>query len=563
MLRAFLNLRLVWKVFIAPAFAIVVMTVVVAQLVDLARQSERTHDDLERRFVIPVQQARELKDQITLMHARLLAAMSLASIDTTSGRFAAVGVPAVDTLSRIVAATSAADWKARLPEAQVKTLEGALAGYGEAARSTVDAMLLDPTYAGMFIGEMNDRFETMRRQLDEAVDASQTIRQRLEDDARRDFASGRRLGAVIGIGAALTAIAIAIASGRLISRPVVRLTAIMGRLAARDLSVTIPYTQQHDELGSMARAVEVFRASMIEAEQLAAEQERDRATNDQHTASVATRVHAFQSVIGAMVGELSLASSGLEATARGMSATAARTGEQAAQVAHAAETASVGVRGVVTSTEALTHSIEEIGRQVDNSVRIASRASAEAANADAAVRALAGDTQQINDVVDLIASIAARTNLLALNATIEAARAGDAGRGFAIVASEVKNLAAQTARATEQIAARIGQMQNAAAKVVETIGVIGKVVGEVDGIGTTIAAAMEQQSAAAVAIAGSMQLASRSTQDVTTNITGVSEAAGQNGATFTGLLDAAGALARHADLLSAKVTSFIEDVRAA
>jgi len=150
-----------------------------------------------------------------------------------------------------------------------------------------------------------------------------------------------------------------------------------------------------------------------------------------------------------------------------------------------------------------------------------------------------------------------------LNATIEAARAGESGRGFAVVASEVKGLATQTSRATEQIATRIGKMQQATAHVVATIAAIGRVVGEVDKIGVTIAATMQEQTAAAAAISENVQLASRDTEDVTANIAGVSEATNATGATHSGLLEDAGALAQQAAQLAVEVDSFIADVHAA
>jgi methyl-accepting chemotaxis protein len=399
--------------------------------------------------------------------------------------------------------------------------------------------------------------------LDQAVTSLQAERIDLETATNDRFAARLWRNATIGGVAALAAIMLAIAAGRLISRPVVTLTEVMRRLAARDVSVSIPHAERRDEIGSMARAIEVFRTGIIEAGNMTAERDAERIAKERRAASLSARVHAFEAVIGAMVQQLSAASSALEGTTRTLSATAVRTGEQASRADTAAAAANQAVRSVVASTEGLSVSIGEISRQVENSARTASQAAAQVKSADDAVRALAEDARQIGDVVELIASISGQTNLLALNATIEAARAGEAGRGFAVVASEVKGLATQTSHATEQIAARIAKMQQAATNVVATIASIGKVVGEVDDIGATIAAAMEEQNAAAAAISGNVELASRGAQDVTANIAGVSEATRAAGTTHSGLLGDAEALARQAAQLAAEVNSFIADVRAA
>ena len=558
------DLRLIWKVLAAPAFAIVVMAVVAALQADGARQVEQSYADIERLVVVPVQQAKEIKDQVTLAHERLLAMLSLASNDTAAAaRTAEAAGAVIDNLTRLRAVGNVGGWQARLPAEQVKAVNAALAAYFDSANTSADTARADVAYAVLLLGDTNDRFDTARTELDRAVDVLQTERERLTAATGQRLAANRQRDTAIGIAAALAALLLAIGAARMISRPVVALTVLMGRLAAREGGVAIPHTDRRDELGSMARALEIFHAAMTEADRLAAEREQDRAAKERQAATLATRVEAFHAVIGTLVGQLSDASSRLETTARTMSATAVQTGEQTARVAAAAESAHAGVRSVVVSTEQLTVSIDEISRQVASSARMAAQATAEVGRADASVRALATDAQQIGDVVDMIASIAGRTNLLALNATIEAARAGEAGRGFAVVASEVKALATQTARATGQITSRIDQIQHAAAEVVTTIASIGKVVGEVDTIAASIAAAMQQQGAATAEIARSMQVASGGTQEVTATIGVVATAASQTGATSASLHDAAGALARQSEQLSAEVDGFIADVRAA
>ena len=188
---------------------------------------------------------------------------------------------------------------------------------------------------------------------------------------------------------------------------------------------------------------------------------------------------------------------------------------------------------------------------------------ADARRTDATVRALAEGAQRIGQVVELISNIAGQTNLLALNATIEAARAGDAGKGFAVVASEVKSLAGQTAKATEEISAQITQLQTSTREAVEAIKGITTVIEEVSTIATAIASAVEEQGAATAEIARNVQQTAGSTQLVTTNIAGVSQGAASTGAAADQVLSAAGDLSRQAESLSAEVSGFVSEVRAA
>ncbi len=365
-------------------------------------------------------------------------------------------------------------------------------------------------------------------------------------------------GVVLALGTIL-----AIVVGRGIARPIRAMTGAMAALAGGQTGVDVPSRGNKDEIGDMARAVEVFRQNALAAGAMAAEQEAGRLDKERHAARLTDLVRGFEAQVSGQVGQLSAASTELEATAQSMSGTAGRTTDQASAVAAAAEQASAGVQTVAAAAEELSSSIHEISRQVAHSAQMTGRAVEDAKRTDGIVRALADGANKIGHVVELITTIAGQTNLLALNATIEAARAGEAGKGFAVVASEVKELANQTARATEEIAQQITRIQAATAEAVTAIGGISHVIQEVSGIATSIASAVEQQGAATAEIARNVQQTAASTQEVTANISGVSEAAGSTGAAAAQVLGAASDLSRQAEALTAQVNSFVTSVQAA
>lgn len=272
---------------------------------------------------------------------------------------------------------------------------------------------------------------------------------------------------------------------------------------------------------------------------------------------VVTEQVTMASNVSEVVEVVASAAAELQATAESLSATAEETTRQSQSVATASEQTTNNVNTVAAAAEEMANSIEEIGRQVEQSANIASRAVEEANSTDASVSSLAAAAQKIGEVVELISDIANQTNLLALNATIEAARAGDAGKGFAVVASEVKSLANQTAKATEDIAAQIGNIQEASGGTVTAIKSISTTIGEISEIASSIASAVEEQSAATQEIARNVQEAAAGTQDVASNIAGVTQAADETGRSSSEVLSAAKELSVNGEQLREYVEKFV------
>lgn len=375
----------------------------------------------------------------------------------------------------------------------------------------------------------------------------------------------KRFVTFLGVGGLAFGVILIWMLGQGISRPMIGMCRAMRELACGNFEVVLPGLGRKDEIGEMASAVEEFKMQPVaKAEREASErEEQNAAANRTRRAELHRFADSFEAAVGAIVSNVSSSANQLESAAGSLTRTVETTQDLSGRVAGASEQASTNVQAVASATEELSASVREIGRQVQESARIANAAVMQAEETDVRIGKLSRAAQQVGEVVKLITAIAEQTNLLALNATIEAARAGDAGRGFAVVATEVKSLASQTAKATDEISSYITDMQAATQESVGAIKEIGGTIGQISQIASTIAVAVEQQSAATQEIAQNVQNVAHGTQEVATSITEVNRGAGETGAASAEVLNSAQILSVESTRLREELDRFMANVRAA
>jgi methyl-accepting chemotaxis protein len=364
-----------------------------------------------------------------------------------------------------------------------------------------------------------------------------------------------------GLALVLVAVGVFIIA-RSVARPLSLITTTIRQVADGAEGVQVPHTHRNDEIGALARAIQIFQEAMDRNRSLNSQALLDSKAREERARQIEISVEAFRGAIGSVLGAVNDNATAMRDTAQSISGVASDASGRASAAARATEQASSNVFAVASAAEQLSASIEEIGRQVRQSADVVEQAGQRTEKSVTEIESLAAATQRIDGVLNLIQAIAEQTNLLALNATIEAARAGDAGRGFAVVAHEVKALAGQTAKATSEIGQNINMIQISTRNAVEAVREIGTAVREINEVTANIAGAVGQQDAATREISANAQLAADGNSTLVANIGSLNDAIENTNRGASSVLSASSELTSTAETLSREVEKFFRSLRA-
>ena len=339
---------------------------------------------------------------------------------------------------------------------------------------------------------------------------------------------------------------------RSIARPLSAITATIERVAEGAQDVEVPHVDRADEIGALARAIQIFKDAMDRNRNLNAQVSADTEAREARSRHIETSAEQFRQAIGAVLNAVTQNATAMRETAQNITRVTSDANGRAGAASGATAQASKNVSAVAGAAEELSTSVAEIGRQVRQSAGAVEQTGQRTEKSIAEIESLAAATQRIDGVLTLIQAIAEQTNLLALNATIEAARAGEAGRGFAVVAHEVKALAGQTAKATEEIGQNVSLIQASTKNAVDAVREIGGAVQDINNITSNIAGAVEQQDSATREISVNAQSAAQGNQTLVANIASLRDAIGETDSAAASVLTASSELTSTAETLSHK-----------
>jgi len=558
------HLSLRGKIILAPATLFAAMALMLSGAVWILSLQESGLRTLDQGVFEQLRRSLVLSENLAGFHAGLYRMTSVAANESDAKKLDDIASDLTRRSNEI-----AGDLKTfgdRMPEHLRPVAQGVVQAHGEYAKRSaqvIEMARMDAGYGVMLMGQAEEAYRALTAKTSALLGGLETERRTVAEGMLNDMSRSRTTFITVALVGALAGLTITLVVGRAISRPLAQVTSGMGALARAQFDFALPDDDRRDEIGEMVRAVEVFRDNARERLRLEEAAARERAEKEHRAETISTAASEFQASVSNALEAVRRAAGQLTNAAETMGQIARDTADEVELACEAAKRTRESVQTVASATEQISAAAREIGSQMAYTSSMTSDAVRKADSTNHLVGDLAGTAARIGSVVSMINDIAGQTNLLALNATIEAARAGEAGKGFAVVANEVKSLATQTTRATGEVADEATGIRDATNAAVEAIGSITSSIRDLEGVSTTVASAMEEQTVATREIAESVSVVAEGTNDLSASVDRVSAAAKRAGGAAGEVLSATQEVRSESDVLFAAIERFLGALRAA